>query len=82
MKNFIKQEYCKEFGYSSFNKNNKTNYSNWLEKKLIEARTEVENLSMQNVSVKKMELCDCVAPIIRTGNNANEYCASCGNDLN
>lgn len=40
MNNFIKQEYCKEFGYGSFNRHNKSDYSNWLEKKLIEARTQ------------------------------------------
>ena len=49
MNNFIKQEYCKEFGYGSFNKYNKSDYSNWLEKKLIEARTQVENLTIHSV---------------------------------
>jgi hypothetical protein len=41
MNNFLKQEYCKEFGYGYFKKDNKSDYSNWLEKKLIEARTQV-----------------------------------------
>jgi hypothetical protein len=56
MNNFIKQEYCKEFGYGSFNKYNKSDYSNWLEKKLIEARTQVENLTIHSVVPQSEQL--------------------------
>lgn len=31
----IKEEYCKEFGYGSFNKYNENDYSKWLEKQLL-----------------------------------------------
>ena len=37
MKKFLRQEYIKELGHGSFNKYNKNEYSNWLEKKLTEA---------------------------------------------
>ena len=31
----IKEEYCKELGYGSFNKYNENDYSKWLEKQLL-----------------------------------------------
>lgn len=31
----IKEEYCKEFGYDSFNKYNENDYSKWLEQQLL-----------------------------------------------
>ena len=80
MNNFIKQEYCKEFGYGSFNKYNKSDYSNWLEKKLIEARSQVENLTIHNVVVPKGTLCECKKHSLKT-NYGFEICTKCGNEF-
>lgn len=42
----------------------------------------VNNLLISGVVVPKGMFCDCKAPLIRTGNNTNGYCGSCGKDLN
>jgi hypothetical protein len=54
MNNFLKQEYCKEFGYGYFKKGNKSDYSNWLEKKLIEARTQVEIPEINQLLIQRV----------------------------
>ena len=38
----LKEEYCKEHGYSSFNKYNESLYSKWLEEQLIDARKQLK----------------------------------------
>ena len=38
----VKEKYCKEFGYSSFNKHNESDYSKWLEKELINSNQKIE----------------------------------------
>ncbi len=42
----------------------------------------LKNLLISGVVVPKGTFCDCKAPLIRTGNNTNGYCGSCGKDLN
>ena len=39
-------------------------------------------LTIPIVIVPKGTFCECEAPLIRTGNNTNGYCGSCGKDLN
>ncbi len=57
----LKKQYIKEFGYSSFNKYNKTDYSKWLEKQLIYALNEVIKLGLhgvnKSVATKYAEFC-------------------------
>lgn len=43
---------------------------------------ETQQLLISGVVVPKGTFCDCKAPLIRTGNNTNGYCGSCGKDLN
>ena len=49
----IKEEYCKDFGYGSFNKYNESDYSKWLESKLIKEREQVKKLTITDVSQQR-----------------------------
>ena len=39
----LKEKYCREFGYSYFNKHNENEYTKWLESELLEALKQVKN---------------------------------------
>lgn len=41
-----------------------------------------KQLTIHSVVVPKDTFCECEAPLIRTENNTNGYCGSCGKDLN
>ncbi len=51
LENIIEEEYVKSKGYSYFNPLQKTEYSEWLEIKLNESRTEVNKLNLDDVMV-------------------------------
>jgi len=46
----LKDKYCKEFGYSYFNKYNENDYTKWLEKKLNELTTKADT-SKANLTI-------------------------------
>ena len=41
----------------------------------------VKNCHIPDVA-QKGTFCECEAPLVRTGNNSNEYCGICGKDIN
>jgi len=76
----IKKQYIKEFGYSSFNKYNNTDYSKWLECQLISALNEVIKLGLHSVSQRSELVCEhnYVYKILYD-HTAADVCTKCGN---
>lgn len=75
----LHEEYNKEFGYVKFNRYNKTQYSNWLEKKLIDAMSVIESMKGGGNESKSPEANKKVCQHCGSEkDNEHGLCLSCG----
>lgn len=74
----LKEKYCREFGYSYFNKHNENEYTKWLESKLLEALKPVKNNGvLDDVSDSVCTNCDGYGYTIDENGRRKEHCDKC-----